>query len=156
MLNNRNQCSPCRAGFVGQGRLPSLLLWGPPGSGKTTSLPAAATVFFVDKIHRFSKSQQDAFLPHVESGLLTLIGVTTEKPSFEVIAPLSDAAAQAFLGRKAAKKKKGGGQPKFLQPPDGRLQHAARHSCPAFAICCSYLCCTNRNCTHFGPQGVLR
>jgi putative ATPase len=46
------------------------------------------TVLFVDEIHRFNKSQQDAFLPHVESGLITLIGATTENPSFEVIAPL--------------------------------------------------------------------
>jgi putative ATPase len=46
------------------------------------------TVLFVDEIHRFNKSQQDAFLPHVESGLLTLIGATTENPSFEVITPL--------------------------------------------------------------------
>lgn len=46
------------------------------------------TVLFVDEIHRFSKSQQDTFLPHVESGLLTLIGATTENPSFEVITPL--------------------------------------------------------------------
>jgi len=46
------------------------------------------TVLFVDEIHRFNKAQQDAFLPHVESGLLTLIGATTENPSFEVIAPL--------------------------------------------------------------------
>lgn len=46
------------------------------------------TILFVDEIHRFSKSQQDAFLPHVESGLITLIGATTENPSFEVIAPL--------------------------------------------------------------------
>ncbi|WP_420208887.1 replication-associated recombination protein A [Candidatus Electronema sp. JC] len=109
--------------LISGGRLPSLLLWGPPGSGKTTlanilasSVRAdfvffsavlsgvkeirqivqqaearrqeAATVLFVDEIHRFSKSQQDAFLPHVESGLLTLIGATTENPSFEVIAPL--------------------------------------------------------------------
>jgi putative ATPase len=109
--------------LISGGRLPSLLLWGPPGSGKTTlanilasSVQAdfvffsavlsgvkevrqivqqaeareaqAATVLFVDEIHRFSKSQQDAFLPHVESGLLTLIGATTENPSFEVIAPL--------------------------------------------------------------------
>jgi putative ATPase len=109
--------------LISGGRLPSLLLWGPPGSGKTTlanilarSVHAdfvffsavlsgvkeirqivqqaearrteAATVLFVDEIHRFSKSQQDAFLPHVESGLLTLIGATTENPSFEVIAPL--------------------------------------------------------------------
>ncbi|MDB5182785.1 MAG: recombination factor protein RarA [Candidatus Saccharibacteria bacterium] len=46
------------------------------------------TVLFVDEIHRFNKAQQDAFLPHVESGLLTLIGATTENPSFEVITPL--------------------------------------------------------------------
>ncbi len=108
------------------GAIPSLILWGPPGTGKTSlahiiarSIKAtfiffsavlagvkevrkivsdaeerrrtdsdAKTIFFVDEIHRFSKSQQDAFLPHVESGLFTLIGATTENPSFQVIAPL--------------------------------------------------------------------
>lgn len=110
--------------LISGGRLPSLVLWGPPGTGKTTlanilassvqagfvffsavlsgvkeirqivqqaearRAQAGGTVLFVDEIHRFSKSQQDAFLPHVESGLLTLIGATTENPSFEVIAPL--------------------------------------------------------------------
>ncbi len=106
-------------------RLHSMILWGPPGSGKTTlaqlisritksefvelsavssgvrDLRSAAddaahnlgatgtrTILFVDEIHRFSKSQQDALLPHVESGTLILIGATTENPSFEVIAPL--------------------------------------------------------------------
>lgn len=102
----------------------SLMLWGPPGSGKTTlariiatevhadfiEISAVATgmadvrkvleraktnlaagtqtVLFVDEIHRFNKAQQDIFLPHVESGLITLIGATTENPSFEVIRPL--------------------------------------------------------------------
>jgi putative ATPase len=55
--------------------------------GSTVEKPRR-TVLFVDEIHRFNKAQQDAFLPHVESGLLTLIGATTENPSFEVITPL--------------------------------------------------------------------
>src|SRR3990167_9124347 len=55
--------------------------------GDTTQAPRA-TVLFVDEIHRFNKAQQDTFLPHVESGLVTLIGATTENPSFEVITPL--------------------------------------------------------------------
>lgn len=102
----------------------SLILWGPPGSGKTTlariiaretgaeciELSAVAagkadvmrvinhaqanqrlgtrTILFVDEIHRFNKAQQDAFLPYVEDGTITLIGATTENPSFEVITPL--------------------------------------------------------------------
>lgn len=105
---------------IERGILHSMILWGPPGTGKTTlahiiakhcqaeiiCLSAVlsgvkdiratvdqatfhkdqgkATMVFVDEVHRFNKSQQDAFLPHVESGLLTLIGATTENPSFEV------------------------------------------------------------------------
>jgi len=104
--------------------VPSLIFWGPPGSGKTTlarliahetaahfvSLSAVTsgkkdlqevidqakssrrlgerTILFVDEIHRWNKAQQDALLPHVESGTLTLIGATTENPSFEVNAAL--------------------------------------------------------------------
>lgn len=111
--------------MVDGGKAHSLVLWGPPGTGKTTiarllaaqlNLPftplsavlagvkdvravvdkathelratGRPTLLFLDEIHRFNKAQQDALLPHVESGTLVLVGATTENPSFEVIAPL--------------------------------------------------------------------
>lgn len=137
---------PLRAAFE-SGRLHSMILWGPPGVGKTTlarlmadafealfipisavlggvkdireaverALAAQAggrrTVVFVDEVHRFNKAQQDAFLPHVESGLFTFIGATTENPSFEVnsallsratvhvLKTLADDELQALLAR---------------------------------------------------------
>jgi putative ATPase len=106
-------------------QLPSIIFWGPPGSGKTTlaniiasvtkshfspisavasgvadlrrivdeakerrALHQQRTILFIDEIHRFNKAQQDAILPYVENGTITLIGATTENPSFEVISPL--------------------------------------------------------------------
>ncbi len=134
----------------------SMILWGPPGCGKTTlaniiaNLTGAVfvqisavlsgvkdiraviqaarerrdrfgkrTVLFVDEVHRFNKAQQDAFLPHVESGLVTMIGATTENPSFEVIPalmsrcrlitmnPVDEESMKGVLSRALADKEKG-------------------------------------------------
>lgn len=111
--------------MIETGKISSMVLWGPPGTGKTTlasiiansvlaefvffsavtsgvedvrkvikkaaeihKLYGKSTILFVDEIHRFNKAQQDAFLPHVENGTITLIGATTENPGFRVNAPL--------------------------------------------------------------------
>ncbi len=118
-----NDDAPFRKALT-EGVLGSFILWGPPGSGKTTlalliskytdqhfvrfsavtggvklvraivedarrlQVNGIGTILFVDEIHRFNKAQQDAFLPHIENGTITLAGATTENPSFEINAPL--------------------------------------------------------------------
>jgi len=152
--------------------LGSMILWGPPGCGKTTlarliartthsefvafsavlsgireikDVMAAAehsrragrrTIVFVDEVHRFNKSQQDAFLPHVEAGNITLIGATTENPSFEVVAPLlsrtrvytlqalANGEIRALLERAVADKERGLGKEK-LDVAEGVLERIA-------------------------------
>jgi putative ATPase len=157
--------------LVSGGQLPSLILWGPPGSGKTTlarllargqrfvalsavmagvkeiraaiedarRLRPARTVLFLDEIHRLNRAQQDALLPHVEAGTVTLIGATTENPSFEVIAPLLSrtrvfvlerlsAEALATLVRRAAADPERGLGPDAPRVPDAvvdAIAHAA-------------------------------
>src|SRR3954468_17923330 len=105
---------------IEQGKIPSMIFWGPPGVGKTTianiiahtlkvpfyqlsaissgvkdvrevidtSKEQSGVILFIDEIHRFNKAQQDALLGAVEKGIITLIGATTENPSFEVISAL--------------------------------------------------------------------
>ncbi|MCB9566407.1 MAG: replication-associated recombination protein A [Myxococcales bacterium] len=155
--------------LVGSGRMPSMILWGPPGVGKTTlarllaersraafvtlsatssgvreirevveaakkrrSYEGRGTLLFIDEIHRFNKGQQDALLPHVEAGVIALIGATTENPSFEVNAALLSRARVlqlrelgivdlvALLRRALEDRERGLGE-RGLAAPDGLL-----------------------------------
>ena len=156
--------------LLAAGALPSLILWGPPGCGKTTiarllaeavrahfeSLSAVTagvkeiravvelarsrrgpTVLFLDEIHRLNRAQQDTLLPHVERGTVTLVGATTENPSFEVIAPLLSRCrvfvlerlgvdALALLVRRAAEDPRGlGGRVVLGDDSVAAIAHAA-------------------------------
>src|SRR5579864_247423 len=158
---------------IEEDHIPSMILWGPPGSGKTTlaeviarqtyahfvSLSAVSagvadlrkvvdearklqqfsrqrTILFIDEIHRFNKAQQDAVLPHVERGVVTLIGATTENPSFEVnsallsrsrvfkLAALNEEQIMSILQRALHDKERGFGQLSISIDEEGLQQIA--------------------------------
>jgi len=164
------------AEMLAAGEVPSVIFWGPPGSGKTTIARVMArlveahfvafsavlsgvkeirqivaearqrlsgtgrrTVLFVDEIHRFNKSQQDSFLPHIEAGTISLVGATTENPSFEInsallsrcrvitLDPLETADVQSLLERALDDRTRGLGKLGLTITPKA-LDHLARQA----------------------------
>jgi putative ATPase len=178
---------PLRRMIEGTGQMPSLILWGAPGTGKTTLarmlarrkgarfVPLSAvfsgvrevraciaearqtrgsgerTILFIDEIHRFNKAQQDALLPAVEDGTVTLIGATTENPSFEVIGallsrarvlmlePLNEADVETILRRALEDPERGLANlhPQVADEALARLRSKLRlcRPCPAMMVC---------------------
>ena len=146
--------------MLASGRIPSIILWGPPGTGKTTIArllagetglvfeqmsaifsgvadlkrvfeqakmrreQGRATLLFVDEIHRFNKSQQDSFLPYVENGTITLVGATTENPSFELNGALLSRAQVLVLDRL---------EPEFLSALINRAEQYEKRALPVDA-----------------------
>ena len=154
-------------------RVPSMVLWGPPGSGKTTlaeviarlsqarfvalsavtagvadlrkvidearRVPDQRTILFIDEVHRWNKAQQDAVLPHAENGTVTLIGATTENPSFEVnsallsrvrvftLHALSDADIETIVNRALTDTERGLGD-RNLRMEDNALRHVVERA----------------------------
>ncbi|RXJ73528.1 recombination factor protein RarA [Veronia nyctiphanis] len=168
------------------GQLHSMILWGPPGTGKTTLAEVAAgyanaeiervsavtsgvkdirvaidkakhnqlagrrTILFVDEVHRFNKSQQDAFLPHIEDGTVTFIGATTENPSFELnnallsrarvykLKSLDESDIQTVIAQALVDKERGLGD-ENLELPDEVREQLARFTAGDARMTLNYL-----------------